>query len=335
MRIILAFWLLLAAAPALAQPPLLAPPPGLDAAGQAGWQRFLSQNHPRAFALSPDGKWGAAWGGPTDEAAGNALANCRRGSPSCAIYARDSAIEWPGRAWRPPSPPARFSGGMAYDIIPDPRFLYWGPAAAQGVFVWGHGRGSGDSRGAQPQPYTRWFNNAGYDVMRFDRHPNSDEPDRAAAWLRESLTALRAAGYKRIVVGGQSRGGWNALMMLAHPGLADGVVAMAPARHGDGAIGNANYPRATADFRELMEKASDPRARTVIAGFQGDNFIPDPDARSALVNQLLPSRVGRVLWLDRPAGITGHGGGNTWQFNDRFGGCIFRFVTAANPPAAC
>jgi hypothetical protein len=115
---------------------------------------------------------------------------------------------------------------MAFDIIPDPRFLWWGAARAQGVFVWGHGRGAGDSRGLQPQPYTRWFNNA---------------------------------------------------------------------------------------------------------GFTGDNFVPDPDARSALVQELLPSHVGHVLWLDRPDGITGHGGGNTWQFNDRFGGCILRFVTAATP----
>jgi hypothetical protein len=335
MRIVLAFWLL--TTPALAQaPPILQAPPGLDARGQAGYQQFVHQNHPRAFAASPEGRWGSAWGDNAQgTAADRALAGCRRNSQACVLVVRDNAIVAPGREWTPPAPPARFSGGIAYDIIPDPRFLWWGAARAQGVFVWGHGRGAGDSRGLQPQPYTRWFNNAGFDVMRFDRHPNSDDPDRAAAWLRESLAALRAAGYRRIIVGGQSRGGWNALMMLAYPGLADGVVAMAPARHGDGAIGNANYPRATADFRELMEKASDRRARVVIAGFTGDNFVPDPDARSALVKELLPSRVGRVLWLDRPEGISGHGAGSSSQFNDRFGACILRFVTTENPPPGC
>lgn len=337
MRFLIALWLL-SIGPALAQPlPVLQAPPGLDARGQAGYQEFVRQNHPRAFAMSPDGKWGSAWGDNAQgTAAERAVNTCGRISPNCVLVVRNNAVVAPGREWNPPTPPSRFSGGMAHDIVPDARFLYWGPAAAQGVFVWGHGRdGSVDSRGQQPQPHTRWFNNAGYDVMRFDRHPNSDDPDRAAAWLREALTALRAAGYRRVIVGGQSRGGWNALMMLATPGLADGVVAIAPARHGGQGVDNPNYLRATADFRDLMEKVADRRARVVIASFEADNFVPDANARSALVKELLPSRVGRMLWLDRPPGFTGHGAGNRTQFSDRFGNCIFRFVTTENPPPGC
>jgi hypothetical protein len=327
-------------AAALGAPPLLdaASVPGLGAAGRVAYERFLRQNHPRVFALDDQGGWGSAWGQASLEAAeAAALANCQRtGSSTCRAYARNNEIVWPGRGWAPPSPPGRIAGGMAYEIVPDQRFLWRGMREAAGAYVWGHGRSAGqDSRGQQPQPHVRWFNNAGWDVFRFDRHPNSDDPDRAAGWLREGILALRAAGYRQVVVGGQSRGAWNALMMLAVPGLADAVVAISPARHGDVAIGNPNYPRATEDFRELLTQAADRRARVAIATFQGDNFVPDPDARSALVRELLPSRAAHMLWIDRPPGLQGHGAGASWRFGDAFGGCIFRFVTQPNPPSAC
>lgn len=334
--------LLLLAAPLHAQGllPILdaARVPDLDARGREGYLRFVRQNHPRAFALGADGRWGAAWGQASAEAAqAAALENCTKGGGwDCALYAVDNAIVWQDRAWAPAAPPGRFAGGLAFDLVPDGRFLWWGVREAAGVYVWAHGRSAGfDSRGQQPPPQLRWFNNARFDVMRFDRHPNSDDPDRAAGWLRESLLVLRGAGYRRIVVGGQSRGGWNALMMLAEPGLADAVVAIAPARHGDGAINNPHYPRATEDFHDLAAKVADRRARVVIAGFQGDPFVPDPAARSALVRTLLTPRVAGVLWLDRPEGFQGHGAGRTWRFSETYGACIFRFVTAASPPAGC
>ena len=338
---LLGLLLLAASLPALAAPPPLLDAgavPSLDLSGRAGYERFLRQNHPRAFAIDDKGHWGSAWGQASlDDAAAAALANCRRsGTAECQLYARNNEIVWPGRAWAPPPPPGRFSGSIAYEVVPDERFLWWGVREAAGAYVWGHGRTGGqDSRGRQPQSHARWFNNAGWDVFRFDRHPDSDDPDRAAGWLREGILALRAAGYRQIVVGGQSRGAWNALMMLAVPGLADAVVAIAPARHGDVAINNPNYPRATDDFRALLTQAADRRARVVIASFQGDNFVPDADARARLVLSLLPERSARVLWLDRPQGFQGHGAGTGWRFGDAFGGCIFRFVTQPDPPASC
>jgi len=216
------------------------------------------------------------------------------------------------------------------------RYLWWGAAGAAGAYVWAHDLSAGfDSRGQQPPPQLRWFNNAGFDVMRFDRHPNGDAPDRAAGWLRESLLALRAAGYRLLVVGGQGRGGWNALMMLAEPGLTDAVVAMAPTRHGDGALADPNDPRPAQDFQELLAQVADRRARVVIAAFAGDAALPDPAAQSARVSALLVPRAAAVLSIDRPYGFEGHGVGRTWRFSDAYGGCIFRFVTAAAPPAGC
>src|SRR5208337_3231457 len=97
--------------------------------------------------------------------------------------------------------------------------------------VWGHGKAPGgqDLSADQPQSYVRAFNNAGFDVVRFARAPATDYADSAEGWLREALPKLRARGWRMLVVGGQSRGGWNSLQMLDTPGLADAVVAVSPA----------------------------------------------------------------------------------------------------------
>ena len=215
-------------------PPARAPvlnadaPPYLTAAGRKYYVRFLQQATPRAFALSPDGSWGWAAALDTPEATeARAIEICAGwGGQGCRVYARDLQVVWPGRESGPP--PARdavLSSGPGWSLAADERFLWHGPGAARGAYLWAHGRAAGgqDSRGGQPQPHVRVFNNAGYDVLRFDRAPVTDETDAAAAWMRHALSELRAQGYARIVVGGQSRGAWNALQALERPVLADAV----------------------------------------------------------------------------------------------------------------
>ncbi len=84
-----------------------------------------------------------------------------------------------------------------YGFVPDERFLWHGPAAARGVVVWSHRQiADVDSRGLQPPPFVRAFNDAGFDVIRFDRAPLVDNPVRAAGWLRDELPVLRRSGYR-------------------------------------------------------------------------------------------------------------------------------------------
>jgi hypothetical protein len=334
-----------APAPAAAQPdlPLLAPPdlPGLSPENRAGYARWLGQNLGRAIAFGPDGAQGAAWGAADVEAAkATALRNCQRraGGRPCALYAVDLDIVAPGRAWSPPvRPPASVGIGsaMTWEIVPDQRYLWRGPAAASGAIVFGHGRGlpDQDNRGRQPQPWVRHFNNAGYDVFRFDRHPNTDEERRAAAWLREGLAALRGLGYRAVVVSGQSRGGWNALQALSQPGLADAAIAIAPAAHGSGA--SLNLSGQTDQLRRIAREAASPAARVAFVQFALDPFSADNDGRAAIVREVLGPRVAAVLVIDRPEGFTGHGAGGEWQFGERFGPCLLGFVTERAPRAAC
>jgi hypothetical protein len=343
MRLLAVFLLVLATWPAAAQPrnPLLemAASPGLSEADRASVQRFLRYPVPRALALGPNGALGwQSLGGTPEQVEQRALESCQRrsGGAPCQVAVRDLSVLLPGRAWTPPEPPTGMRlSSWNHETVPDPRFIWWGPDQARGVLVFAHGRGARgvDSRGGQPQGWTRHFNNAGYDVWRFDRHPNTDEAVPAAGWLRADLAELRRRGYRHIVMAGQSRGGWNTLMVLDTPGLADVHIAIAPAAHGD--LGSANHGRQLDDLRGIVGAAAGaPRARVAIANFREDNFDAEPERRGALFREL-GGRAGAFLFIDRPEQPTGHGAGASSAFNDRFGACLLRFATATPPPTTC
>jgi hypothetical protein len=306
--------------------------PNLSASGRADYSRFLLANLPRAYALGTNGHSGWFGGnGTIEEARAKALQNCANyGGTGCAIYAEDLKVVWPGRA---PGVLAAVPGPLiqtgAYAIVPDPRFIWHGPGSAVGLYVWGHGkRNLMDSRGQQPQAYVRAFNNAGFDVVRFDRDPMHDWPKEAAESLRSSLTALRRMGWHRIVAGGQSRGGWTALEVLDTPGLADVVIAVSPAWFGDGTDH-------TGDLFTLTHAIRSPATRVAIAQFSGDEFVTDMDRRVGLYRDTLPSRVAALLVIDRPSGSTGHGGGNGGAFARGYATCLLHFVMDPVPATSC
>jgi hypothetical protein len=335
-RIVIGLGLALAVQPARAElAPLLDADrvPHLTEEGRDDYRRFLLQPTPRAFAIAapgaPDGAWGWAAAIEDDAAAteARALENCARfAGRRCAIYARDLAVVWPGlEASAAPAPDHPLAAGPGWVLAPDRRFLWHGPTRARGAYLWAHGRspGGADSRGSQPQPHVRAFNNAGYDVIRLDRDPATDETEAGAAWLRAALAELRRRGYARVVAGGQSRGAWNALQALDTPGLADAVIAIAPAAHGP--RGSAAQDFALDDLAQIVAAARSAGTRVVVANFAGDVFDPDPDRRAAILGGLA-GRSAAFLMLDRPAGIEGHGGGAAWRFTLRYALCLLDFA---------
>ncbi len=316
--------------------------PGLDAAGRQAYADFLLTDIPRAFAIGSNGAFG--WqgsdgyrlgAGDIEAARASATRACAaQGASDCAIYAQDLDVVWRGRAPTPNVVPGAFTSTWNYQIVPDERFFWHGPAGAVGVFVWGHGTGGGDLRGKQPPPYARALNDAGLDIVRFDRDPNAEARDRnrAAAWLADALTDMRKRGYRRIVVGGQSRGGWNSLQMLIHPGLADAVIAVSPSAHSE--RGSSSLSAQYDDLRQLLDPVPQQSTRLAFIQFVADPYAAAPDGRAALVERLRP-RLGGLLMIDRPAGLVGHYGGNTALFAQRYAECLRHFVLDALPPGAC
>lgn len=312
--------------------------PFVTAAGQDDYRYFLEQDTPRAFAVGQNGAYGFTAGAASrDAAAARAIALCQgRGGRACQVYVLDLDVVWANRpVARPPAAEQVLDGGPGWSLVQDRRFFWRGPGRARGVYVWAHGRAAGgeDSRGTQPQPHVRAFNNAGYDVVRFDRAPATDDADAAADWLRHGLARLRAEGYQRVVVGGQSRGAWNALQVLDRPGLVDAVVAIAPAAHGP--RGSIAWAWALDDLSHVVADARSPATRVVVANFADDEFDPDPAGRARIFRRL-GSHVGGLLFLDRPPGLHGHGSGITERFTRTYAGCLLDFaegrVAECRPP---
>jgi len=330
-RICLAVLLPIVAGAARAEPVLNLDRLPLGAEGRADYGRFLLQATPRAFAVGESGAWGWAAGFETPaDAAARALALCASWGRPCRVHAVDLAVVDAGEPPAAPLPTAPLAVAEHWVLHPDGRFLQHGPVAARGAYLWAHGRarGGADSRGDQPQPHVRAFNNAGWDVLRLDRDPTTDTTEAGAAAMREAVRDLREAGYRRVVAGGQSRGAWNALQALAEPGLVDGVVAIAPAAHGP--RGSPAHAYALDDLAAVVAGASSADARVAVVVFADDEYDPDPDGRAAILAELAP-RVGGLWLLDRPVGIVGHGGGMAFEFTTRYAPCLLSFVEGGPP----
>jgi hypothetical protein len=255
------------------------------------------------------------------------------GAKGRAGYAEDLRVVWPGHeSAAPPPPPGPLLQSDVFAIVPDPRYIWRGPQAARGLYVWAHGKSgaNADARGEQPPCYVRAFNNAGFDVVRHDREPVHDYADAAAEWEQSALRTLRGMGWRRIVAGGQSRGSWNALQMLDEPGLVDDVVAVSPANFGGSLVSDNS-----AALYSILHAAKAPAARVVVVQFRGDPFVTDLDRRAGLFRDALPPRVGAFMLIDQPPGFTGHGAGNTSAFALKYARCLLHFVDDPAPPAAC
>lgn len=312
-------------------------PPIEQVGAQVYQDRFINYPTPRAFAIGRNGKYGSVGGTATlEDARARALKSCTdRGGENCTIYAENLEVVWPGRKResRMAPPETLFTTGHS-EFVPDNRFFWYGPETAKGIVVFAH-RYSGndiDERMAQSPGWTRVFNNNGYDVARFARDRIWDgQRDEVAKWLRTGLAEIRKRGWHHIVVVGQSRGAYTAMQALDTPGLADVVIAGAPAAYGGAAGNNLTLP----DIWTMFGQAAAPLTRVAILQFDGDINTPDPGYRTNLINDRLRPRVGALLLIDRPPEISGEGGQFQPAFNNRFAGCLWRFATDPTPPSAC
>ena len=303
--------------------------PHLDAAGRQAYRHFLLMGLPRAFALSDDGRYGAAGGALSLYGARTqALAACQAaGGRNGRIYAEDLEVVWMGPAAPGENPQSALPAQNAqpaivetwnYSFAPDARFFWRGPQAAAGVYVWAHGS-TADPHGLQPPPHVRAFNNAGYDIVRFDREPNADDVDRAAQWLRAGLRRMRAMGWRRVVAGGHSRGAWNVLQMLKTADLADLAIVESPAAHG---VASGFFMSSqTDDLRQIVDDVPQTRTKLAFIQFRDDPFIGDADTRLRLIGRLRP-RLGGLLTIDRPPGFSGHLAAAGLDFAVEFSGAL-------------
>ncbi len=298
---------------------------------QGRYRAFVVEDLQRAFAIGDGGGWGWRGGVRTlEQATADALDNCaKRATAPCRIYAVNNDV-----AGREPNPTAGRGGVRHGEFASSANYFWYGPATAKGAIVWSHGNaGQADARRGVTHPYIRRFSNDGWDVYRFDREPTYDRLDWAIRHLIDGVRALRAAGYRKVIAAGQSRGAWHSLEALRQPTLFDGVIAAAPAKHGVWSQGSAVGLQGLDDFRSLIRGIAEARTPIALFVFDGDPYDPDPAARAAYARERLG---GPLLIVERPAGVTGHSGGQNAAFNRQYGGCLLAFFAAPQPgPATC
>lgn len=213
----------------------------------------------------------------------------------------------------------------AEPLHPSPAFQPRGPEQARGALVWLHG--SYDTSAGPSPPEPAWVRRAadhGYDIWRFDRTPGRDPLAAGGEKLAAGLAALRAGGYRRIIVAGHSRGAWIALTVLAHAGLADGVAAFSPAAHG---TSPARQPQALADFDALMHAVVHaPNTRLVVALFADDPLDPGPEFREDMIRAVGRYQALKLLPIFLPDRPRGHDGVYDPAFDRLFGARIVRFL---------
>jgi len=288
-----------------------------------------------AFAQAPDGRavWNFTSAQPSPDAAREAaMAACGRAAQAlgatCRIFAVDGAAE--GRAAIAPA---------SHRIGPlraSPLHFQHGPASARGVVVWSHGRAATiggtrpDSRRSSTHGWVSLLNDAGWDVYRFDRDPDDDEVETSTAQLIEALPLLRQAGYQRIVLAGQSRGGWHSLLAAGRaPGLIHAVIAVAPAMHGsDGRYQNG----ALDDWRRLIGALPMGGPRLAAVLFRDDAFDPLPSARIERWEARMQQRQTPSLILSPANGPADHNAAAQPGFTQAWGLCLLRFVHDPAPP---
>lgn len=204
-----------------------------------------------------------------------------------------------------------------------------GPAKARGAVVWSHGRSVDSEDSEAPTPlYMKALRDAGWDVYRLDRMRVSDTLPNSSRALAGYSEALKAKGYRRIALTGQSFGAFISLIAAGQTNAIDAVIATAPAAFGNFTEAFDSYRENAAQLWPILREVR--RARVMMFLFHGDDF--DPGGRAEPTRNILTQRGLSSLIVDQPSLLTGHGAANTGLFVRRFGACIVRF--AEEPPSS-
>jgi pimeloyl-ACP methyl ester carboxylesterase len=213
--------------------------------------------------------------------------------------------------------------GADWPLPPSQLYPFLGPLDARGALVWLPGMYGKDQPGP-PDPPDIVGRLAGHklDVFQFARPRGNDPLAGGAETLARCLAELRSRGYRRIVVAGHSRGAWIALTALAHPGLADAIVAISVAAHGTSAE---RQPQARRDWEVLWGLADAPDTRVVLVQLRDDPYDSDPGWRLGVASE---ARV-RLSSIYLPPEPDGHVGAYAPAFDSLLGAAIEAF---ADPP---
>jgi pimeloyl-ACP methyl ester carboxylesterase len=109
------------------------------------------------------------------------------------------------------------SDPLAWGQQPGSRYFWTehGPAQANGAIIWNHGMSGTTHSWSHPAPPAfRLLQARGWDVIMLKRHHGAENDSalyRTVQRTLQEVTALKKAGYRRVVLAGQSFGGYVTL----------------------------------------------------------------------------------------------------------------------------
>jgi hypothetical protein len=314
----------------MAAQPAAAGPPNDQAA--TAFSAFRNMGPHRAFVVGPDGS-GNWWTGARDpqRAVDSALKQCEeRTKGTCTLQAVNNYSVGPGD-WRKFVPVRAIDAPDIGRLQPQPYWSMRGPQLAAGLIVWSPGYEEGrDSTEQVPDRWVGWFANRGYDLYRFDRHWVADWASDATV-LASAMSEARKAGYRRILLAGQSAGAWVSLAALYRGAAADGVISVAAAHHGT-VEETSTADRARLDWQYLVEGLK-PGPRIALVNFADDPF--DVGGRMEVARRTFAKSHVDAMIIDSPAGYKGHSAGTGTSFSLKFGDCLQEFILLGKRESPC
>lgn len=206
-----------------------------------------------------------------------------------------------------------------------------GPARARGIIIWNHGiSGTNQSWRAPAPPVLRLLQSRGWDVIMIKRHHLAETMPggplaRSVERTLQEAAAQRKAGYARVVLAGQSFGGYVTLEAIDTSPDVFAAIALSPGVRSTGADGRFD----PTVVEQILQRARVGRLALV---FPGGDTLFGHIARGGRVQPILARRDFPYLMVDERSEITGHGGGTTGRFALRYGLCLAEFLASPELP---
>ena len=182
------------------------------------------------------------------------------------------------------------------------------------------------------------MNRAGWDVVRFDRDPCADDLSAALRRMPAGISAAKQAGYRKIVLAGQSRGAMQSFELLRDPAMAaevSGVIGFSPAMSGVDVQASTMEPQRWASAASALSGTM-PAA---VFFFDRDDFNPYAREQVATTRALWRSRLpnGHAYFNDDPAivGRNGHGAAMNAAFTAKYAGCLLAMIDRGEASGPC
>jgi len=241
----------------------------------------------------------------------------------------------------PPAGAQPADADLACDQEPGNRF-YWverafcdlpmsGPARARGVVIWNHGiSGTNPSWRAPAPPAFRLLQARGWDVLVLKRHNLAETMAggplaRSVERTIQEVAVRRKLGYGKVVLAGQSFGGYVTLETIDSTPDIFAALAFAPGVRSSSVA--ARYDPTTVE--QILQRARVGRLALV---FPKHDALLGTIPRGERARPILERRDFPYVMIDETSEISGHVGGVTGRFALRYGLCLVEFLAASELP---